>query len=184
MAEVREYTVRRSVKGARYRSLIRALAQMAVEFGMIVEIPVKSADEPIAELLARLAPYLTFSGVVHEWPGSQILSGLAGDVLLKFRVTPETVREVVDAANSLPEWVNPYLPQDLHMLRADGTVVLGNIATHRDVWVELDDTEYALVTQSLEEYLTSRTKQHGMSIAKKNRSSSGGAARAYLRELP
>ena len=58
------------------------------------------------------------------------------------------------------------------MLRADGTVALGNIA-HRDVWVELGDTEYALVTQSLEDYGTSCTKQRAMSLANNNRSSSG-----------
>jgi hypothetical protein len=73
-------------------------------------------------------------------PGSQIVGDRLSQRRL-FRVGPETMEELLRVTDDLFGWVNPALPEDLHFLREDGSVVLGSIAQEDDAWLELDAEE-------------------------------------------
>jgi hypothetical protein len=47
----------------------------------------------------------------------------------------------LESGSGLFQWVNLGSPEDLHLIRSDGTTVLGTIAQEEDAWMELDDGE-------------------------------------------
>ena len=59
-----------------------------------------------------------------------------------YRLTPDSLDLVLAASDSIFDWVNPDLPEDLHLLRGDGSTVLGSVAQEDAVWVE--GSEYEL----------------------------------------
>ncbi|WP_344234779.1 hypothetical protein [Kribbella hippodromi] len=59
-----------------------------------------------------------------------------------FRLDAESLEVLVSSASSLYDWVNPMLPEDLHFLRSDGSVVLGTVAQEDDAWLQLTPAEY------------------------------------------
>ena len=98
------------------------------------------SDRALA-VLAALEPALMREERVSSWPGSQLLSGTS--TRLTYVVSDKSVGVLRDSAASFFDWVCPYLPGDLHFLRANGSTVLGTIGQEDDLWVELDDDEAA-----------------------------------------
>jgi hypothetical protein len=47
----------------------------------------------------------------------------------------------LESGSGLFQWVNLGWPEDLHLIRSDGTTALGTIAQEEDAWMELDDGE-------------------------------------------
>jgi hypothetical protein len=54
-----------------------------------------------------------------------------------------------EAADGLYDWVAPDLPEDLHLLRGDGSAFLGSVAHERDAWLEAEQDEFARLAQSV-----------------------------------
>jgi hypothetical protein len=124
-----------------WKPLLRIASGFATTIGMIVRQchgPSPTQDA----LLAALQPYLVREERVRAWPGSELMEGRTCERRL-YRVTPEVVEVVLGAARNLGEWCNPKLPDDLHLLRDDGSVVLASITQEDDVWIELGSVEYA-----------------------------------------
>jgi hypothetical protein len=78
-----------------------------------------------------------------------------------YRLTSESSDLLKDAATGLYAWQEPDLPEDLHLLRADGTTWLGSVAHHRDGWLEVDGEEYRQVMESIPELVLARTDLPG-----------------------
>lgn len=122
---------------ATWRELLQSVGQFAVHAGLIV-----SRDElhPTARAcLARLEPFEVSVDAVTAWPGSKF----AYDEDFALRYLYSWTLEVAAILGSEPpsRWCNPKLPEDPHLLRADGTVLIGNIAGHRETWAELWPSE-------------------------------------------
>jgi len=77
---------------------------------------------------------------LNQWPGTTKVA-LSDATRYVFRLTPATSRVLASSASSLFEWHNPRLPEDLHFLRADRSVVLGSVAHENYAWLELADEE-------------------------------------------
>ena len=77
-----------------------------------------------------------------SWPGTDLIGGRLSRRFL-YRLTPEALDVLAEATSSLYEWVNPALPEDLHLLRGDESTVLGSVAQEEEAWIELDDDELA-----------------------------------------
>lgn len=76
-----------------------------------------------------------------EWPGTRLIGGGIARRYL-FKLTYESLAIFIHSAQRLTDWVNPELPEDLHLLRNNGSTVLGNIAQEDDAWLELDQDEF------------------------------------------
>ena len=84
---------------------------------------------------------------VTEWPGSKII-GEGTAVRMLYRVDSVSLERILRATDSLFEWVNPQLPEDLHFLRADGSTVMGSIAQEDYVWLMLSEAEMNAVLRA------------------------------------
>jgi hypothetical protein len=60
----------------------------------------------------------------------------------QYRLDEASVPLLADAADGLFDWVQPALPEDLCLLRLDGTPWLVNIAHEEEAWLMLPDEEY------------------------------------------
>ena len=56
---------------------------------------------------------------------------------------------VCDRASSLGDWINPALPEDLHFMRGDGSVVPDTVAQENDYWLELSAYELRSLPKAL-----------------------------------
>lgn len=128
----------RDVSG--YRALLRSVAALASSAGLIVRSPKVQLSARADSLLAALTPFLLATEDVDRWPGTQLIGDRKSRRFL-YRLAPESIALLVSAATGIFDWVNPELPEDLHLLRADGTVVLGTVAQEEDAWLELTAAE-------------------------------------------
>jgi len=80
---------------------------------------------------------------VKEWPGTRLI-GSNTATLHTFRLSLDVQRMLRTRARSILDWSNPELPDDLHFLREDGTLIFGSIAHENYAWVVLNGTELAL----------------------------------------
>lgn len=134
------YIFRPVPRGADYRAILLATANMADRFGVIVRSEKVHLSVDALRLLDDLCPYSISVAQVDRWPGSQ-LSGPRRSTCITYACNPSAISLLMEAADSFNDWVNPFLPEDLHFLRADGSVVLGTIAQENQVWTELSQQE-------------------------------------------
>ena len=133
-------------RGDVLQKLIRNLAQRASSVLMVVR------DDPALSeagrgLLARLQPELVEQKRRSSWPGT-ILSTSEATV---FRFTPSraVLDELERASDGLYGWQQPALPEDLALLRDDGTEILASICHENDAYLEITDEEFQVLTMAV-----------------------------------
>lgn len=148
------------VRGDLYRELLEVLAPFASFAGLVVRSEhVRLAPGGLA-VLARLNPCLVRGEDVTNWPGTELVGGRVSRRYL-FSSTPDCVEVLIAAASQLSDWVNPSLPEDLHLLREDGTTVLGTVAQDEDAWLELEEQEFVQFEAAATEELRSAFRARG-----------------------
>jgi hypothetical protein len=136
------------VTGDDYGALLQGVAPLATTIGLIIRSPLMRLTERADAVLATLQPFWLESEQVTSWPGTQ-LAGDRTSLRNLYQLNNESLVLLRRAATALSDWVNPQLPEDLHLLRADGSTVLGTVAQEEDAWVELTQEEVHQVAQTL-----------------------------------
>lgn len=130
--------LRSSLTPQDYADLVEFAGGISEYIGWVV------GDNPsraVQAFLQEMATHVAETRKVSRWPGSERAGGSVTQHL--FRANPSTVALAQHYGCSFSDWQQPTLPQDLHFLRADGTVVLGSISSEADAWLELHDDELA-----------------------------------------
>lgn len=70
-------------------------------------------------VLEALEPWLMWKTESSEWPGT-VLQGHTATVW-RYHLTVETAAIIKNAVSGLYDWLQPDLPEDLRLLRADGS---------------------------------------------------------------
>jgi hypothetical protein len=96
-------------------------------------------DEHGAGVLTALNPFVTGREETNSWPGTELISERTATII-RFELTNQTV-EVLARASGLFAWVQPSLPEDLSILRDDGSAWLTTIAHERDAYLQIDTSE-------------------------------------------
>jgi hypothetical protein len=91
------------------------------------------------EVIDRLRPFLLFERRSSEWPGTQLFGHTA--TVLTFSLESGCVEILKEAANRFCEWRQPALPEDLCLLRQDGSPWLITIAHEGDTYFKLSGKE-------------------------------------------
>jgi hypothetical protein len=78
---------------------------------------------------------------VDAWPGSQLHDGSKA-TRLTYAWNVKTATIFRSTARSLYDWINPDLPEDPHLLRADGSLWMGSTSIEHDAWLELRPAEH------------------------------------------
>lgn len=95
-------------------------------------------------VIHEVTPYLV--GVetgLDSWPGTTMFTQSDASRYV-FDLNPETSEILTRNARSLFDWHNPRLPEDLHFMRPDNSLVLGAVAHEDYAWLELSPDELAL----------------------------------------
>jgi len=92
------------------------------------------------EILGKLRAFLIRESRDSQWPGTVLLANQAATVF-RFSICPESVEILQRSANRLYEWQQPDLPEDLGLLRADGTPWLISITHESEAYVIAADQE-------------------------------------------
>lgn len=126
-------------RGDVLRELLRAATRSATSAMLILRDDLGLGDAGQA-LLDRLEPHRLETRRASAWPGTELLGSQA--TLARFALTPPVLEALLDATNALYGWRQPELPEDLALVRADGTVWLASTAHERDAFLELTAEEY------------------------------------------
>lgn len=126
-------------RGDVLRELLRAATRSATSAMLILRDDLGLGDAGQA-LLDRLEPHRLETRRASAWPGTELLGSQA--TLARFALTPPVLEALLDATDALYGWRQPELPEDLALVRADGTVWLASTAHERDAFLELTAEEY------------------------------------------
>jgi len=132
-------------RGADYRALLEFLRGRAESFSLVWRNGghyAASADV----VRGRLTPHLLRTEGTSEWPGTQLLGGIA--TVRHYRTALEAVALLTEAGQ-LYAWQSDALPEDLAFYRADGQVLFASIGHERDAWFELAAVSEAEVRAGL-----------------------------------
>jgi hypothetical protein len=133
-------------RGHVLRRLIRSAAAFSDTAMVVLRDDLGLSDQGQA-LLGRLQPYLRETKRGSEWPGTVLFGSEA--TLLRFTLTEPVLQELVNATEGLYGWRQPDLPEDLALIRADGTASLASISHENDAFLELSDTEYQSLAKAV-----------------------------------
>lgn len=120
-----EIEINSDVCGIHCRELLAALWPLADSFSLIVR-PDMEESRHLDETIRALEPDRIGQREVSEWPGTILLDEVA--TCHEFRCTPNALAIAGSRSNSLFSWLQPELPEDPALRRADGTVLLETIA--------------------------------------------------------
>ena len=136
----RNYTPHEEPKGDTYRRLLDASLEYCNVF-LLVTRSYPELDESAKGLLEGLQPFFIGRTEESEWPGTELFGSTA--TVHRFRLTPESVTVLGDATGRLYSWEHPGLPEDLCLIRFDGSPWLVTIAHERDSYLTLSPEEKA-----------------------------------------
>lgn len=127
-----------------YVALIRQ-GKVHCSSGLVVLRPQELLDVNARKVLSLLEPFTSGERIVGEWPGTRLLGDAA--LVKQFNLSAESCAVLEAQASGLFDWQHPSLPEDLCLLRSDGTPWLTNIAHEHQAYLSLsDDEQKALVT--------------------------------------
>lgn len=130
--------------GAVLSDLVDAALGACDRLGLMVQ-PRNNLAESVTTVLERLEPALVLREESSSWPGSELHDGTTATHLV-YTLNEKTADVLRRTAPSLYDWVNPNLPEDPHLLRADGSVWLGSTTHEEDAWLQLSSDEWRWIS--------------------------------------
>lgn len=121
-----------------YREIIVYAVKYCYSFLLVVRHTIPQNDS-VKEAIEKFRPYLLNKGEKLEWPGTKLIKGRA--TVYQFQFNQDTASLLGKTTKSLYSWLQPNLPEDLSLIRSDGTPWLVTIAHEKDAYMELTNTE-------------------------------------------
>ena len=121
-----------------YRQLLANCVTYSSTILLVVREPSLLSDSA-RTFLEGVEMHLLSKGNQSEWPGT-VLVGHTADVY-RYRLHPEVLLKLQTAARRLYQWVQPDLPEDLCLVRSDGSPTLVTIAHERDGYLTVTEAE-------------------------------------------
>ena len=125
-----------------YSAVVTFACEISAKIGLIVRsrsVELSAAGKAVLSDLVAVE-----QGVkdVFSWPGTQRVGSVAA-VRHLYRADAQAADVIGRRASNFNEWVNPALPEDVHFVRNDGSLVLASVAQHDRAWLELTADEVA-----------------------------------------
>lgn len=124
--------------GEAYRELLSYALEYCDRFEVVIRSSLPLADTA-AEFIRVATPFLLKQEEKDEWFGTQLFGDTA--LVSTFRFCPETINLLVKASDALFSWLQPDLPEDLCLIRFDGTPWLVTISHERDSYFMISSEE-------------------------------------------
>lgn len=130
-------------RGRTYETLLYRAFRWCAELWLVV-VPLPGGADPLLpagrKVLTDLEPHLASLTDEPEWPGTRLEGGGTG-LVHRYRLHPDVLDVVAAATDRLYAWRPPELPQDLALVRGDGTPFLATVAAEEWAALALDDEE-------------------------------------------
>ena len=140
------FAVNQRLDRARFRELLREVAPKFCRRYLFVVRPSLGRSASLHALLAKLQPSLLSMRRSSEWPGTQLLDGELAEVF-EGELNSETASTLAQAAGGLLSFRQPELPEDLALLRADGSPWLISCTHEGDIYLDLTEAESREILQ-------------------------------------
>lgn len=132
-------------RGGAYSDLLYRSFPWCAELVLVV-VPLPGGIDPLlAEgigIIGDLEPHLVSVTDETSWPGTDLAGAGTGRVH-RYRLHPEVLDTVAAATDHLYGWCPPQLPQDLAILRGDGSPFLVTVTQESWSALTIDDEERA-----------------------------------------
>jgi hypothetical protein len=138
MATRAVYTFREEPRDRLYRQLISVAGESCSRALLVIRdsVGLSTTGKHTIELLA---PYLSQTNRRSSWPGTQLLAGEA--TVYEFALSADASALIERTVSRLFEWQQPDQPEDLCLLRQDGSAWLASIAHEHDAFMVLSPDE-------------------------------------------
>lgn len=149
----RTFEVAAEPRGRTYTDLLYRSFPWCAEL-LLVVVLLPGGDDPLLpsahSVLRALEPHLGSVDDASEWPGTRLDGGATGRVH-RYRLHPEVIDVVAAATDRLFAWRHPELPQDLALVRGDGTPFLATVASEDWAALTLEEGERQILVSDLPE---------------------------------
>lgn len=129
------------IEDEKYKNLLNFCLDHCSRFLFVIR-PNINLETRGKRLLKELEPYLIGSEIADRWPGTHLLSTNAN--IFTYELNVFSVRKLQEYANSLFQWRNPELPEDLCFLDGRNSPILVNIAHEKDSYIETNKSTEAI----------------------------------------
>lgn len=135
--------------GAVYDSILEVGLRYCAEVLFVVRkgLPLSASGQSV---IARLAELETCRSEESEWPGTVLLCETA--TVHRFRYNFAVFEILRDAAQCFFDWHQPALPEDLCLLRRDGTPWFVCISHEGDCYFELSEQDAATIQAEMPQF--------------------------------
>jgi hypothetical protein len=137
-----------------YRLLIEASRGPCTSF-VLVLTKWGRLSESGAQVVDRLSQHAIDRTDSAEWPGTRLTRDVA--TILTFRLDDESASVLKTATNRLYGWRKPELPEDLCLVRRDGSPWLITISSEQDAYMHLDPAEKEILVSNIPSLSLTRT---------------------------
>lgn len=138
---VESYEFSEPLRSDNYVELLSQLELFSDTACFVVSEGISRYGPRTAELIDLMASdLLEIESDIDAWPGTICLPGGGSDRYL-YTLNAHVLAVLAGAASSVFDWHHRALPDDLHFLRADKTVVFASIGHEEQAWVELTPDE-------------------------------------------
>jgi hypothetical protein len=128
---------------AQYSRLISQVSNFASLAALVIDEGPSHYEESAFHVIEKLSPDIErLETDLSEWPGTMKVTS-SNATRYVFRVNQHSIEVLAASARTLFDWHNRQLPEDLHFMRSDGSLVLGSIAHESYAWAELSAPERA-----------------------------------------
>jgi hypothetical protein len=138
MAKV--YNLANEPRGATYAALLRFAQRQRYCVLLVTRLP-ECVNADYSEITEQLKPSLIQERESKEWPGT-VLHGDTSALLRVYALSDASRQVLASGVEGLFGWQHPSRPEDLCLLREDGSPFLVTIAHEGDGYFELDEEEY------------------------------------------
>lgn len=125
-------------EGDSYRAVLNLAASKGFR-GLLVVHNHLDADALAFGVLEELRGWTISRHTDNKWPGTTTGEPL-GVTVVVFDLTPDAL-DVLRRVETFTDWSGPDLPEDLALLRPDGTTWLATVAHEGWVWFEVTEAE-------------------------------------------
>jgi len=134
--------------GMEYRAILDACIRHC-SAGLLVERPSLGMSEQGKLVIEKIRPWIREEKHCSEWPGTKLYGHTA--LVRVFAFDRDSARVLQDSADSLYQWQQPALPEDLCLLRPDGDPWLVSISHERDAYMKISEDERNYLARSVPE---------------------------------
>lgn len=138
-----------NLRGERLKKLLVEVSPKFCRRYLLVVRPSLGTSQTLHTFLARLAPSILSRRQVSEWPGTQLLDGELADVY-EGELSHHATKTFAASVGSLLDFQQPALPEDLSLLREDGSPWLITCAHESDIYLELSEQELTEIQKNFQ----------------------------------